>query len=129
MRRKPPPKTIDAVTMRRGDQFFWWLELTSLSDNIAVDPILWDQTDNRRPGKIAATIGDGNQIRISQGPSDGFIVNLEPSMGIRMDETITVRYRTRSVNLNFDGRLDFLLEDVRTRADRKRPFWAQVKIP
>src|SRR5690606_5976775 len=30
LRRKAPPKSIDAVSMRRGDQFFWWLELTSL---------------------------------------------------------------------------------------------------
>jgi len=129
LRRKAPPKSIDAVSMRRGDQFFWWLELTSLLDSVAVDPFLWEQTDNRRPGKIAASVGEGNQIRVAQGPSDSFIVGLEPSMGVRMDEPITVRYRSRSVNLNFDGSLDFLLEDVRTRADRLRPFWAQVAIP
>jgi pimeloyl-ACP methyl ester carboxylesterase len=129
MRRKPPPKTIDAVAMRRGDQFFWWLEMPVLLDNIVVDPFLWDQTDNRRPGKVAASVGDGNQIRVGQGPSNSFVVNLEPSMGVRMDETIVVRYRSRTVNVNFDGRLDFLLEDVRTRADRKRPFWTQVTIP
>lgn len=129
LRRRPPPQTIDTVTMRRGDQFFWWLEMPTLLDNIVVDPFLWDQTDNRRPGKVAASIGEGNQIRISQGPSERFTVGLEPSMGLRMDEPIIVRYRSRTARVQFDGTLDHLLEDVRTRADRRRPFWTSVNLP
>jgi hypothetical protein len=46
-----------------------------------------------------------------------------------MDQKVTVRYRTRSATLDFNGGLDFMLEDVRTRGDRKRPFWAMVSIP
>jgi len=129
LRRPEMPKSIDVVTMRHGDQFFWWLELTALSDTVAIDPFLWDQAESRRKGKIAATVGSNNEIRVLQGPSDYFKVFLEPSMGLQLDQRVTVRFRTRSVTHDFDGSLDFMLEDVRARADRKRPFWAQVTIP
>jgi len=125
--RPDPPKKIDTATMRNGDQFFWWLEMPELKENVAIDPILWDKT--ARAGKVEALVGEGNQIRIAQGPAERFIVYLSPEMGLQMDKTITVRYRTRRVDLDFDGSLDFMLEDARTRADRKRPYWASVRIP
>ncbi|HBJ35075.1 MAG TPA: alpha/beta hydrolase [Planctomycetaceae bacterium] len=128
-RRKAIPKSIETVTMRRGDQFFWWLELTELSASVAIDPFLWDQAESRNKGKVVASVGANNEIRIAQGPSNYFRVFLEPSMGISLDQRITVRYRSRSATLDFNGGLDFMLEDVRTRGDRKRPFWAMVSIP
>ena len=128
-RRGDPPQKIEAVTMRRGDQFFWWLEMPKLIDNIVIDPVLWDQAERIRAGKISASIGEANQIRINQGPADRFVVMVNPSMGIKMDQTITVRLRTLSVKYDFDGSIDYLLEDARTRADRKRPYWGQINIP
>jgi len=46
-----------------------------------------------------------------------------------MDETVTVNLRSRSKKFDFDGSVDFMLEDARTRADRKRPYWARVTVP
>lgn len=129
LRRKAMPRSMEMVTMRRGDQFFWWLELAEVAASVAIDPFLWDQAESRNKGKVAASIGNNNEIRINQGPSNSFRVFLEPSMGISMDQRVTVRYRTRSSTLDFNGGLDFMLEDVRTRGDRKRPFWAMVSIP
>ena len=127
--RGDPPKKIETATMRNGDQFFWWLELPELKENVAIDPILWGQADRIRAGKVVASVGEGNQIRVAQGPAERFIVYLSPEMGLQMDQTITVRYHNRRVDIDFDGSLDFMLEDVRTRADRKRPYWASVMIP
>ena len=104
-------------------------EMAELKENVAIDPILWGQADRTRAGKVEATVGEGNQIRVAQGPAERFIVYLSPEMGLQMDQTITVRYRNRRVDIDFDGSLDFMLEDVRTRADRKRPYWASVMIP
>lgn len=129
LRRKAMPRSLDMVTMRRGDQFFWWLELDELAPSVAIDPFLWDQADSRNKGKVAAAVGSNNEIRITQGPSNFFKVFLEPSMGISLDQRVTVRYRTRSSTLDFKGGIDFMLEDVRTRGDRKRPFWAVVSVP
>ena len=123
------PKKIETATMRNGDQFFWWLEMPELKENVAIDPILWGQAERIRAGKVEAAVGEGNQIRVAQGPAERFIVYLSPEMGLQMDQTITVRYRNRRVDIDFDGSLDFMLEDVRTRADRKRPYWASVMIP
>jgi hypothetical protein len=115
--------------MRLGDQFFWWLEMPNLKENVAIDPILWDQADRLRAAKISASVGEGNQLRISQGPTEQYLIHLCPQMGVEMDQTITIRYRSRRVDFDFDGSVDGMLEDARTRGDRKRPYWASVLVP
>lgn len=129
IRRGDPPTTIEAVTMRHGDQFFWWLELEGLLDQIAIDPFLWDLVDSPKAAEVSASVGANNEIRVRRAPSRRLRVYLEPSMGIRMDQRITVRHETRKATIDFDGSLDFLLEDVRTRADRKRPYWTFATLP
>jgi hypothetical protein len=127
--RKDIPQDIDAVTMREGDTFFWWLELDGLKPGTAIDPILWDQAERIR-GKLAtASIGSENQIRIGQAPSERFTIWVRPGMGVDLNERITVRYRSRPKYYDFDGSLGVLLEDVRQRADRKRPFWGKITVP
>ncbi|MCG8652419.1 MAG: alpha/beta hydrolase, partial [Pirellulales bacterium] len=129
-RRQDPPREIDTATMRRGDQFFWWLELGELKPDVAIDPILWDQAKRIRAGKVSGMIGEGNQIRVSSGPTDRFIVWLRPQPGINMNERIVIRSgRSGRKTVEFDGSLDVLLEDARTRADRKRPFWMRISVP
>ncbi|MGB7345575.1 MAG: alpha/beta hydrolase [Pirellulaceae bacterium] len=127
--RKDIPKEIDQVTMRHGDEFFWWLELDGLKDGTAIDPILWDQAKRIRGKKIEANINAGNQIRISQAPAERYTVWLRPNMGIDLNQGITIRYGSRRIDHDFDRSLETMLEDVRTRADRKRPFWTKVSVP
>ena len=132
-RRDDPPESIETVTMRTGDQFFWWLELGPLKPAVDINPVLWDQAERLRAGKISGSIGANNTIRVS-GPAEQFDVWLWPKSGVKqtgvnMNEPVTIRYGTRSIRYDFDGRFDVMLEDARTRADRKRPFWAKVSIP
>ncbi len=116
--------------MRNGDQFFWWLEIGNLKPGIAIDPILWEQASRIRAGKISASIGADNQISIRNGPSDTFRVLLRPSNDIDLNQEVVIRYGTRPPKrLQFDGRLDVMLEDARRRADRKRPFWMEIDVP
>jgi pimeloyl-ACP methyl ester carboxylesterase len=128
-RRGDPPQKIEAASMRKGDQFFWWLEMPEILDNVAVDPILWNQAERLRAGKISATVNEANQIRVNQGPAERFYVYLCPQMGIDMDKRVTIRYRSRTIYYDFDGSIDFMLEDARTRGDRQRPYWARVAVP
>jgi pimeloyl-ACP methyl ester carboxylesterase len=128
-KRGDPPQKIETASMRLGDQFFWWLEMPNLKENVVIDPILWDQAERLRAAKVSASVGEGNQIRISQGPTEQYLIHLSPQMGVEMDQTITIRYRTRRVDFDFDGSVDGMLEDARTRADRKRPYWASVLVP
>ena len=127
-RRGPPPKEIDAVTMRDGDQFFWWLELPQLMDNIAVHPILFDTTDGKRAVQIRAAITTDNLIRINQTPAPLNRVLLSPEMGLDLSKTVTVRSGSRSESFDFDNSIAFMLEDARQRADRQHVFWAEVIV-
>lgn len=128
--RKPMPEEIDAVTMRKGDQYFWWLELGPLKPLVEVNPVLWDQEDRIRAGKIDSSVGGGNQIRLD-GPSDTYTLCLRPDMGVDLNEQITIRRSRDRVPdyYQFDGELETILEDTRRRADRKRPFWARIPVP
>ena len=128
-RRGAPPQEIAVSTMRHGDQFFWWLEMPGITDVAAVNPILWDHTERLNAATVEAKVNADNSIRISQGPSDRFIVWLSPEMKIDLSQPVVVRARSRSTRYEFDNRVDVMLEDARTRADRHRPFWAKVQIP
>ena len=127
-RRGDPPQEIETVTMRTGDQFFWWLELGPLKSMVDINPVLWDQAERLRAGKISSTIGANNTIRVS-GPAEQFEVWLNPQLGVDLNQSVVIRYGSRNVRYSFEGRFDTLLEDARTRADRKRPFWAKVEVP
>ncbi len=127
--RKDTPDQINTTTMREGDTFFWWLELDGLKAGTAINPVLWEQAERIRGKLVTASIGAENQIRISQGPTERFTVWLRPGMGLDLNKRVTVRYRSRRVDYEFDRSLKVLLEDARQRADRKRPFWAKVVIP
>jgi len=128
--RRPMPIDIETATIRAGDQFFWWLELLDMKEGVSVDPILWEQADRIRAGKISASIGIDNQIRLKSGPADRFRLLLRPQDGIDLNEEVIVRYGSASPKRCFyDGDLKVLLEDVRQRADRKRAFWMTVDIP
>ena len=129
IRRGDMPQSIEVATMRRGDQFFWWLELDGLLDQVVIDPFLWDLVDKPKAAEVAATVGGNNEIRIVRAPAQRVRVCLEPSMGISLDQRVVVRNDKDRATVDFDGSVDFLLEDVRTRGDRKRPFWTAVTIP
>jgi pimeloyl-ACP methyl ester carboxylesterase len=127
-RRRPPPREFEVSTIRDGDQFFWFVELGELNAGVAVDPILWDQAERLRAGKVSLTIGSDNLITVS-GPSETFRVLLRPSADIDLNKPILVRYGSRTKRVEFDGSLEHLMEDVRQRADRNRAFWTSVDIP
>lgn len=127
--RQAMPKEINTSAMRNDDRFFWWLEMGPLKPNVAINPLLWDYAERTRAGKVDAAIGAENQVRVGQGPTDSFTVWLSPDMGLDMSKRISVRYRSRPHYVDYQGDLSVMLEDVRTRADRKHPFWAKVMVP
>ncbi len=127
-RRRPIPTEFEVSTMRTGDQFFWFLELGDLNPSVAIDPILWDQADRLRAGKVSMLIGEDNLITVG-GPTETFKVMLRPVDGIDLNDQIRIRYGNRTIRADFDGSLQTMLEDVRQRADRKRAFWISVSVP
>jgi hypothetical protein len=127
--RQPIPREIDTVTMRKGDQYFWWLELGPLKPTVEINPVLWDQVKRKRAGKIDVSIGGGNQVRIAQVPCETFNLWLRPDIGLDLSQQVIIRNGSVPTRFTFDGELETLLEDTRQRADRKRPFWAKIRLP
>lgn len=123
------PKELEVVSMRAGDRFFWWLEWDESLPDTVLDPILWDENPRIKAAKVSALVGANNEVRIAQGPANAFTVWLTPKMDLDFGETITVRYRSRRSDVRFNGELETMLEDVRRRADRNRPFWAKTNVP
>ncbi len=128
-RRGESPQSIDTATMRDSDRFFWWLELDEMKTLVSINPILWEEADRLKAGKVSASVRADNQLRVSQVPADRYTVWLRPDMGLDLNERIVVRYRRRRESVDYSGDLQVMLEDARTRADRKRPFWAKIQLP
>ncbi|MEL6108575.1 MAG: alpha/beta hydrolase [Planctomycetota bacterium] len=128
--RKPCPPEFETKTIRSGDQYFWWLELGPLKSGVDLNPVLWDHEEKRkRAGTIKGAIRQGNRLNFS-GPTDSFTLWLRPESGLNLNEQVVISMGNRSPKrFDFDGSLETLLEDVRQRADRKRPFWAKVSVP
>ncbi|MEM6362945.1 MAG: alpha/beta hydrolase [Planctomycetota bacterium] len=127
--RPKPPENLQAGTMRDGDQFFWWLEWEQMLPGVSIDPILFASADRIKDAKVESKITANNGVLIQQAPSKQFTVWLGPHLPLKMNEPIEVQYRSRRKDFVFNGELETMLEDVRTRADRVRPFWGKVIIP
>lgn len=124
------PQELELVSMREGDRFFWWLEWDESLPDTVINPILWDEHPRIAHADIKADIKANNEVYIGQGPAKAFTVWLTPEMPqLNFSEPITIRYRSRRSDFRFDGDYATMLEDVRTRADRTRPFWAKVNVP
>lgn len=128
-RRQPFPERIEVSTMRAGDQFFWWLELNDIKSSVSVSPFLWEHADRLRPGDINAQITANGDVQITSIPADSCSILLSPEMGIKLDQPIRISWRSKSTRLSYNGDLQVMLEDVRTRADRQRFFWARIDMP
>ncbi len=103
--------------------------MPQLLPNVVIDPFLWEQAERLRAGVLTATIGDDNQIRISQGPAEEFIVWLSLYDGIRHDQADCDPLSQSYDQSDFDNTLDVMLEDARSRAERKHPYWAKAVVP
>ena len=128
-RRKAIPQKLNNVSMREGDDYFWWLEMDGMKEGTTINPILWDQAERIRGKKIDATVGANNSIRINQAPAERFMIWMRPDMGIDLNKRITLHLGTRSVGHVYGGGIAVMLEDARQRADRKRPFWTRRSLP
>jgi dienelactone hydrolase len=128
-KRSGPPQEFDCGALRPWDNFFWWLEVGEFPNQYMIYPTDWSggrvtpahvegrvMPDNRLTAKTV-----GRQTTIWLGPD--FVDFSKP---------IRLTFNNRKVPDPPEGikpNVSVLLEDVRTRADRQRPFWAKVEMP
>jgi len=120
------PTSIDAVTMRPWDNFFWWVEVSGAPPKTVVLPSQWPPAQGVRPFTVEAKTTATNGLNVHCG-AERVRVWLSPEL---------VDF-TRPVNVSLDGRKlwrdpvqpdeGVLLEDLRTRGDRQHPFWAVLE--
>lgn len=121
------PHEFTTRTMRRWDNFFWWVELDQLPDKAMVEPVDWPPGRGVLPVKTEASLTATNGIHVLSG-ARAVRVWLSPELvDFQRRVTVTINGRRLGGDQLFQPQLDTLLEDVRTRGDRQHPFWAKLE--
>src|SRR5690606_29750513 len=91
--RRPVPSEFTCSSMRPWDNFFWWLELSELSENSMVHPNTWPPARGQRPMQISARIHENNKIVVRTGAKRA-TVWLSPEV-VDFDKPLTVEVNGR----------------------------------
>ncbi len=114
-------RDFKTLTMRRWDNFFWWVEI-EVPQNSIVAPATWPNP-KAKPAITEARIIENNVFVKSA--ASNVIVYLTPDMvDFSQRIRVTVNRRGRTEEIKPDVKV--MLEDARTRSDRRHPFWAKV---
>lgn len=125
--RRPPPKEFDCKSMRPWDSFFWWLEVEGLPERSMVLPSNWPPKRGVRPTQVRGRKFEGNKLSVFH-QAERTTIWLRPDV-VDFDQPIIVELNGRRIGPRdrvVRPDLGVLLEDARTRGDRKRPYWAKV---
>ncbi len=119
-----PPQEFKCNTMRDWDNFFWWIEGRGFPSSVT--PGNWPAR-NARPTPVEGRIGNGNRLSARTACAETTIW-LSPNI-VDFDKPIRITLNGNRVKGDDQPNLEVLLEDARTRADRRRPFWAKLQVP
>ncbi|TWT87309.1 hypothetical protein Mal64_28470 [Pseudobythopirellula maris] len=129
-RRGAAPEEFECFSLRPWDNYFWWVEAEGLPEKAMVAPAAWPPQRGVRAVPIRGRKYAGNKLGVFA-RTERVTVWLSPDL-VSFDEPLEIELNGRRVT----GRGDFvepelgvLLEDARTRADRKHPYWAKVTAP
>jgi hypothetical protein len=124
------PKEFTCRSMRPWDNFFWWIELDGLPERSIVDPNNWPPPRGTLAVNTEAEINEKNGINVKTGAA-GVTIWLSPEI-VNFEQPIRIMVKgsqLKSSDPSIDPNLKVLLEDARTRGDRRHPFWAKVEMP
>jgi predicted esterase len=125
--RQFPPKEFDCKTLRPWDNFFWWVECRDFNERNMVHPTDW-VSRGLRPARVEGRVQNENRLAAESSAGEATLW-LSPEI-VDFAKPIRVTYNGRKVSGEAELRPDAetLLEDVRTRGDRQRPFWAKLEV-
>ncbi len=121
------PKEFKCVSMRPWDNYFWWVELEDLPARSMIDPSDWPPPRGSQPAETRGQINANNGLNVFTA-AGRVTVWLSPEM-LNLGRKVNIVVEGRRVNIRdtlVEGRLETILEDVRTRGDRQHPFWVKV---
>ncbi len=126
-RRQASPAEFRCMTMRPWDNFFWWIEGRDFPRS--VHPASWPQRQ-ARPTSVEGRVLKKNHLAADSGAARTTLW-LSPEL-VDFSQPIKLTWNGRKLSklaASTEPSLEVLLEDVRTRGDRLRPFWAKVQVP
>jgi predicted esterase len=124
------PKKFLVKSLRPWDNYFWWLELDDFPEKSQVDPEDWTTKKAHKPAQTEGTVNATNGMTITTGAKKTTVwlspevINFKHKMSISVNGV-----KARLPGQGVEPSLAVMLEDARTRADRKHPFWAKVEMP
>jgi predicted esterase len=124
------PREFTCRSMREWDNFFWWVELHDLPERAVVDPQSWPLPRGTLAAKTEAEINEKNGINVRTSAAYA-TVWLAPEM-VNFSQPVRVMVngsRSKPGDPAVDPDIQVLLEDARTRADRRHVFWAKIDLP
>lgn len=122
------PRDFSCVTMRRTDNFFWWVELNGLPSASMVDPAAgWPPPRGTQPINVKGSLKNNNTLYVQTGASQ-VTVWISPQL-LDISRRVNITINGRRLNAaEIHPKIDVLLEDVRTRGDRQHPFWGKAEL-
>jgi len=120
-KRGDPPREFECTSMRPTDNFFWWVEVEKFPDRSMVLPLDWDARSGVRAAPVEARVRENNSLYVKTS-ADKTVVWFPEGL-VDLGRKVSINGRTHDVQPT----AEVLLEDVRTRGDRQRPFWAKVE--
>jgi predicted esterase len=121
------PKEFKCVSMRPWDNYFWWVELGHLPAKSMVDPADWPPPRGSQAAETVGRINANNGLNVVSAAGH-VTVWLSPEM-LNLGRKVNIVVEGHRVNVRdtfVEGRLETILEDVRTRGDRQHPFWVKI---
>lgn len=126
-KRTGPPPRFACNTLRPWDNFFWWVESEGFPPQFMVHPTDW------AGGRVTPAVVEGwlqSDNRLSaKSNAEHTTIWLGPDF-VDFSKPLRVLFNGRKMPLPEGGvqpSAAVLLEDVRTRGDRQRPFWAKLE--
>lgn len=126
-RRLGSPKEFACQTMRPWDNFFWWIEGRDFPRE--VHPQQWPNR-SARSNEVSGKIPKQN-VLFAKSSAEKTTIWLSPEV-VDFSQPMTIKLNGRKMTNargSTEPTLSVLLEDVRTRGDRLRPFWAKLEMP
>lgn len=126
--RRPLDKEEKVVySLRPWDHFFWSAELFQFPQDLMIDPTFWIRGDTKgiKPAKTEFFRVTGNSVKIKSAAKSAHIF-LSPDQ-VDFTQRIEVMFNMKKIspgNGIILPNIKVILDDVRTRGDRKHPFWA-----
>ncbi len=129
LRRRGPERGTDLklsfLALRPTDVYSWCYEVRNISDEYLMYP---HQYREQRPRELKVSLerpAASNKITIQRSTGEGTLW-LSPDI-VDFDQAVEISLRGGSNFRDFiQPSRRILLEDVRTRADRRRPYWAKL---